>query len=51
MAVDGQPVTSFDDILIYLERYTEPGSKLMLTVLRDGEEIEVALILTERPGN
>ena len=41
----------FDDVLIYLERYTAPGSELTLTVLRDGEEIQVTLTLTKRPVN
>ncbi len=49
VAVNGQPVTTFDDILKYLARYGEPGGELPLTVLRDGEEITVTLTLTERP--
>ena len=49
MAFDDLPVTRFDDLLIYLARYTSPGDKVTLTVLRDGEEIQVELTLAARP--
>ena len=39
---------TFDDVLIYLERYTAPGSEVTLTVLRDGEEIRLTLTLAKR---
>ena len=48
-AIDGQPVTAFDDILIYLERYTSPGTTVTLTVLRDGEVLEIEVTLAARP--
>ena len=49
LAFDDLPVTRFDDLLIYLARYTSPGDKVTLTVLRDGEEIQVELTLAARP--
>lgn len=49
IAVDGQPVTTFDDILIYLARNTSPGMTITLTVLRDGEMLDVPLTLAPRP--
>lgn len=49
VAIDGQPVTQFDDLLIYLERYTSPGDTIELTVLRDGQEIPIEVTLTARP--
>lgn len=49
IAVDGQPVTTFDDILIYLARNTSPGMTITLTVLRDGEMLDVPLTLASRP--
>ncbi|MBX2998130.1 MAG: trypsin-like peptidase domain-containing protein [Caldilineaceae bacterium] len=49
LAIDDQPVTRFDDILIYLERYTSPGDRVILTVIRDGQEREIAVTLTARP--
>ena len=48
-AIDGQTVTAFDDILIYLERYTSPGTIVTLTVFRDGETLEVEVTLAARP--
>ena len=49
-AVDGQPVTTFDDILIYLARNTSPGDTITLTVLREGETLDVPLTLAPRPN-
>jgi serine protease Do len=49
IAINDQPVTRFDDILIYLERYTSPGDQVVLTVIRDGQEREIAVTLSGRP--
>jgi 2-alkenal reductase len=50
VAIDDQPVKSFDDILVYLERYTSPGDRVELTVLRDDEEQQVIIVtLGKRP--
>ena len=48
-AIDGQSVHRFDDVLVYLERYTSPGDTVRLTVLRDGQEMEVLVTLAARP--
>ena len=50
-AINDSPVTRFDDLLIYLERYTSPGDSVTLTVLRDGETIEVDVTLAPRPDS
>jgi len=50
VAVDGQPVSTFDDVLIYLARYTSPGDTITLTVLRGGESLDVPLKLAARPS-
>ena len=50
-AIDDSPVTRFDDLLIYLERYTQPGDTVVLTVLRDGKSVELDVTLVARPGN
>jgi S1-C subfamily serine protease len=45
-AIDGQPVTGMDDVLIYMEEHTLPGQKVKLTVVRVGGKprtLEVAL--------
>lgn len=48
-AIDGQPVTVFDDLLAYLSRYTEPGQQVTLTIVRDGETIDLTITLEPRP--
>ena len=50
VAVDGAPITGFDDIVAYLARHTEIGQTMTLTVLRQGEEKEIEVKLTARPG-
>ncbi|MFN8444344.1 MAG: trypsin-like peptidase domain-containing protein [Caldilineaceae bacterium] len=48
-AIDSHPVASFDDVLIYLTRFTSPGDTIELSILRDGKEQKVDVTLTERP--
>ncbi len=50
VAIDDQPVKNFDNILVYLERYTSPGDRVELTVLRDdGQQQVVTVTLGKRP--
>ena len=49
VAVDQRPIQTFDDLLIYLARYTSPGDTITLTVERDGKPFDVALTLAPRP--
>jgi S1-C subfamily serine protease len=50
-AIDGQPVKTFDDLLVYLENNKSPGEKVALTVLRAGGQQEtVTLTLAARPS-
>jgi S1-C subfamily serine protease len=51
IAVNGQPVASFDDLLIFTAFETSPGQKVTLTILRDGAPMEVELSLEARPAN
>lgn len=48
-AIDGTPVSVFDDLLAYLSRYTEPGKQVVLTVVRDGKTVEFTVTLEPRP--
>jgi S1-C subfamily serine protease len=48
-SIDGVHIYSFGEMLTYLLVNKEPGEKVILTVLRDGEEMEVDLILDKRP--
>ncbi|MDI6696530.1 MAG: trypsin-like peptidase domain-containing protein [Anaerolineales bacterium] len=50
IAVNGQPVTAFEDILIYLAMNTIPGQKITLTIIRDGKQMEVEITLGPRPN-
>ena len=49
IAVDGQPVRGMDDVLIYLVRNTRPSQRVVLTILREGQERTVPVTLGERP--
>ncbi|MDH4136863.1 MAG: trypsin-like peptidase domain-containing protein [Anaerolineae bacterium] len=51
VAINGQPVENFDDLVTYLVRSTEVGEKITLTVLRDGREQQVEVTLNERPSS
>ncbi|MFO7633880.1 MAG: trypsin-like peptidase domain-containing protein, partial [Caldilinea sp.] len=49
VAVEGRSISTFDDLLIYLARYTSPGDTITLTVERRGEMLDVPLTLAPRP--
>ena len=48
IAVDDQPVRAFSELLRYLVTYKSPGDTMDVTILRDGEELTVNVILTSR---
>lgn len=50
-AIDGQPVNSFDDLLIYIALQTSPGQKVKLTILRNGKPQEISVRLEKRPDS
>lgn len=47
--IDGQALTSMDDLISYLANNTTVGQKVTLTVLRDGKEQSVEATLAARP--
>ncbi|MEM4724044.1 MAG: trypsin-like peptidase domain-containing protein [Candidatus Hadarchaeum sp.] len=49
IAIDGQKVEQFEDILVYILRHTEVGQEVKLTIIRDGKEQSVRVKLGERP--
>jgi S1-C subfamily serine protease len=49
IAFDGKPVTSFDELLSYLTTTKSPGDTVVLTVLRDGEQMDFTVTLGARP--
>ena len=48
-AIDGQPVGTFDDLLSYLTTNKSPGDAVVLTILRDGQTMDVTVTLGSRP--
>jgi 2-alkenal reductase len=49
IAVDGQPIANSDDLIGYLVFETEVGQTINLTIIRNGEQMTVPLILEQRP--
>ena len=47
--IDDFPVLDVDDLISYLVFETAVGQTIQVTVLRDGEEMTVPLVLGERP--
>jgi 2-alkenal reductase len=51
VAIDGNPIRDFDELLGYLVTYTSVGQEITLTIVRDGETLEVPVTLGERPSS
>ncbi len=49
VAIDGDPVREFSDLLSYLLNKTSPGQDVVLTIQRNGETVEVTVTLSPRP--
>jgi len=49
--IDGNPVTTFEGMVAYLIEKKSPGDSARLTVLRDGDSVEVTITLGARPAN
>jgi 2-alkenal reductase len=49
IAVDGRPVQHFNDLIGYLFLNKSPDDSVVLTVYRDGKEVELTLTLGKRP--
>jgi len=49
VAVDGQEVRVFGDLLTYLMTKKSPGDTIVLTILRENQRKEVSVTLGERP--
>jgi len=50
VSIDNQTVRKIDDILVYLQREKSVGDELQLTILRDGQELNVTAVLGARPS-
>lgn len=49
-AVDGKTVSSLDELRSLIRTY-QPGTDVKLTILRDGNRLEISATLAERPEN
>jgi S1-C subfamily serine protease len=47
--VDGIPVITMADLVVYMERNTSPGDSVVLGIIRDGQDLNLTVILGERP--
>ena len=48
-AVNGEPVTNFQELTVYLESETQVGDTVEVTIIRDGVEQTARVTLAERP--
>lgn len=49
VAIDSQPVNSFDDLLVYVALNVSPDQQVVLKVLRDGQYQDITVKLEQRP--
>ncbi len=49
VGINGERMRDITDILLYLETQTEVGEKVNITVIRDGEKMDIPLTLGSRP--
>jgi S1-C subfamily serine protease len=49
VAIDGQPVVTFYDMIRYLALYKSPGDTVTLTILRGSQKVDVPVVLGTRP--
>jgi S1-C subfamily serine protease len=47
--IDNKTVRKLEDLLAYLEYRTEPGDKIILRVIRDGQILDIEVTLGVRP--
>jgi len=50
VAIDNQPVKTFDDIVAYLVSSTNVGQTVTLTILRNGQQQDIKVTLAARPA-
>ncbi len=49
IAIDNDPVNSFDEMIAYLTARKQVGQTVAVTIIRNGETLQVPLTLAERP--
>ena len=49
IAINGEPINDFEGLTVYLETRTRVGDTVEVTIIRDGQEQIIPVILDERP--
>ena len=49
VAIDGRPLTTFNDLISYLVSSTQVGQTIVVTVEREGERVDLTLTVGTRP--
>lgn len=49
VGIDGHPVRKLNDLAVYTERNKRPGDHVILTIIRNGQQLDKDLALGERP--
>lgn len=49
-AIDGQPIRSVQDLIVYLETHTSVGDRVELSILRNGEPLTIVVTLGRNPN-
>ena len=49
IAIDGIAIKNFDELISYLFTHKSPGETVTLTLIRDGQEMQIDLVLGARP--
>ncbi len=49
VAIEGQPVRTMDDLIVYLVEETQPGDRVTVDILRGAREMAVEVTLGRRP--
>ncbi len=48
LAIDSQPLSTRDDLTLYLEDHTRPGDTVTVTISRNGEQRDVPVVVGQR---
>ncbi len=48
LAINGEPLTTRDELTLYLEAHTLPGDSATLTVQRDDQQLDIQVVIGER---
>jgi S1-C subfamily serine protease len=49
VAIDGQPVATSGDLRGWIENQKHPGDTVIVSVLRNGQRLDLQVTLSERP--